>query len=594
MPSDGAVDLRPLSCQSARGQIPALFAGSVVGDAADRLRAHLAGCPDCQHLYDAYRRDSRALDAFLAGAVYEPTTARILAMTTQELSRPAIRWPDWRRGTDRFTAVASGILLVAAVAVIVTLILPGVQRRGASAPTARFNRADAPLLLVDQAAKRTVNDTPGLRARAVDPATLAVLPDRPQIDLGHNYIDAISPDGRTMAAIVWPVASGGRGTGGQIHLIDLATLDDTPTTVQVDENIGDLLFSADGRGLYYLVPGSRDQDHGVPRDNILYRFDLATQSSRAVVVLPSAIFVSWDTMKLLPDGRLAVWGIPTDANNLAEDAPHLFILDPDAGRVAVDLRLEGVHAGQFRTTEGTYESIIPALAWDLPRDRLYIAHADDDRITAIDLRKGVVVREEVIHPQASLADRLLGWFALEVAAKDNPSTTRTAQLSPDGTRLYIFGSRTEIIQDANGQRREQYSTTPLQVVATDTLREVGKRDPRPAIISATALSPDGRYLLLYTYSSAPSGTTAQSPVRLDILDAATLTEIGSIERPSWLLLTGFSPDGQFAYFSYPSTVNQDGGYKDWTMGIIELATGHLTAEHHFEGQYLGQFIVAAP
>jgi len=47
----------------------------------------------------------------------------------------------------------------------------------------------------------------GLRARPVDPLTLADLPGYPPLDFQHHYVHAFSPDGRTLVDAVQAVGS---------------------------------------------------------------------------------------------------------------------------------------------------------------------------------------------------------------------------------------------------------------------------------------------------------------------------------------------------------------------------------------------------
>src|SRR5574341_421490 len=163
----------------------------------------------------------------------------------------------------------------------------------------------------------------GLQARPVDPVTLVDLPGYAPINFGHHYTYAVSPDRKTLAVITW--SGGASNAGGTLHLIDLNTWADKPTNLRIDDYAGDLTFGADGKTLYWAIPAVHNPAHGMPRDYQLYRYDLDSRQWSVTTQLPSS-FIPWS--QRLSSGKVAIFGIPTDPNNLAEDVPHLLIIDP--------------------------------------------------------------------------------------------------------------------------------------------------------------------------------------------------------------------------------------------------------------------------
>src|SRR3990170_2512481 len=88
------------------------------------------------------------------------------------------------------------------------------------APMVRPAGTAASLLAVrvedpDPGASLTQQQLGILRARPVDPTTLEDIPGFTPLELGHHYRALLSPDGRTLATIVWP--SGSTHTGGVLH-----------------------------------------------------------------------------------------------------------------------------------------------------------------------------------------------------------------------------------------------------------------------------------------------------------------------------------------------------------------------------------------
>src|SRR5687767_1031296 len=82
-----------------------------------------------------------------------------------------------------------------------------------------------------------------LRARPVDPNTLEDIQGFTPLELGHHYRALLSPDGRTLATIVWP--SGSTNTGGVLHFVDPLAWTVRTTDVQINEATTWLEWSKD-------------------------------------------------------------------------------------------------------------------------------------------------------------------------------------------------------------------------------------------------------------------------------------------------------------------------------------------------------------
>lgn len=414
----------------------------------------------------------------------------------------------------------------------------------------------------------------GLQARPVDPATLADLPGYATIYFGHHYTYAVSPDRKMFAVITWP---GDSNAAGALHLINLNTWTDIHTDLRIDDYVSDLTFSADGRTLYWAMPAVRDPTHGMPRDYQLYGYDLEGRQLSAVTPFPSS-FMPWS--QHLASDKVAIFGIPTDPDNLAEDAPHVMIIDTTRSHIVADVGLNGVKAGQFReqATNATsasqgeswqYVSYSPGLAWDLDRNVLYIVHADDNKVTVVNLVNGIVTKQTSTRSPQSF----LGWISDSLApaaqAKGGPWIGARALLSRDGKRLYVFSQKDEM---------GQLTATNLRVIATNGMREIGHIDE---LLTDFALTPDGKSLLVAKGEIDKSyGFDMMVNRDIYILDAETLQErihvrIGQVDQ---LWFDGFSPDGRYAYLRGSSAQWVEGrGWRNWrTMWqLLDLNSYHL-------------------
>ncbi|HXQ37218.1 MAG TPA: hypothetical protein VN843_24625 [Anaerolineales bacterium] len=433
---------------------------------------------------------------------------------------------------------------------------------------------------------------PSLQARPVDPTTLANLPDYAATDFGHHYTYTISPNRKILAVITWPSDSNG---SGKLHLIDLDTWTDTPVDLQIDNYVSDLTFSADGKKLYWTMPTVRDPARGILRDYQLYRYDLASRQLSAAAQLPSSFF-PWSQRLSL--GNVAIFGVPTSADGLTEDMPRVVIVDSARDRIMSDTRLNAVKAGQFHeqimnATPSTgaeawqYVSYSPGLAWDLERNLLYIVHADDDKITVVDLLKGSVVKHAQIRARQPLLEWMSDLLVPAAKAKGGPWLGARVLLSRDGERLYVFSEKTEMGLS---------EPVDLRVIAIDGMREIAHRNE---LLTDFAVTPDGKSLLIVK-AEVDNSYGFDTLVSRDVyvLDAKALRERTHIriDQVDQLVFNGFSPDGRYAYLRGSSAQWIEGsGWRNWRTEwqSLDLNSYHLISAGESESSY-GALLHIAP
>lgn len=433
----------------------------------------------------------------------------------------------------------------------------------------------------------------GLQARPVNPATLTNLPGYAPINFGHHYTYAVSPDRKVLAVITWP--SGSNNAGGALHMIDLNTWIDMPINLHIDDYVSDLTFDADGRTLYWTMPTVRDPAHGMPRDYQFYRYDLDSRQLSAIAQLPSS-FIPWS--QRLSSSNVAIFGIPTDSDNLTEDVPHLLIIDPTENRIVADVRLDNVKAGQFReqamnatpsAQEETWQYVMygPGLAWDSDHNRLYIVHADDNKVTVVDLLKGTVIKQAHIRPPQSFLEWVSNSLAPAAEAKGGPELSVRVILSHDGERLYVFSQKNEM---------GLLKASDLRVIATNGMREISHLDE---LLTDFALTPDGKALLIAKGEIVRSyGFDMLVNRDLYVLDAETLQERihVRVSRVDQLMLDGFSPGGRYAYLRGSSAQWVEGsGWRNWrtTWQSLDLNSYRLISAGE-SGSLYGALLHIAP
>lgn len=358
-----------------------------------------------------------------------------------------------------------------------------------------------------------------LRARPIDPGTLADIPGFTPLELGHHYRSALSPDRRTLAVFVWPPSGGGSGAGGVLHLVDPLAWTDRTTDVRVDENFDWLEWSANGKSLYW-IRAVQTELHAV------FATDLATLTIREIARLPAG-FQPFDTR--LVGSRIAVVGATNDRNLAQGDAGVVFV-DTSSGRVSPQLRLSGMRLGQFAVNEPglyPYRMIVPGKAWDLERGRLVLVDAERDVVHVIDLLHETESGPLAIRPRSTSKGPPGG-------AKMVSTTRKVAALSGDGRWLYVSGSR----EDVSTNDPEHVVVVPIAVQRVDL-----------SSMSETARVAGGAPLLRLSSNGTRLLYAGDDTVVLDATDlheiirVATQRETGAMERDGIAYIT---------YSAYPS------------------------------------------
>ena len=396
-----------------------------------------------------------------------------------------------------------------------------------------------------------------LRMRPVDPVSLQDAPATQPLSLESNYISALSPDGRTLAAITWPNKRTAN-RGGVLHVIDLVGWTDRRTSITFDDHVRQLLFAPDGRQLYWVRPGQMTGEAAKNPDPGVYRYDLATDKATRVVALPPMFFPEFAGVAVAGD-RMAIVG-STVGDASPSRAAEVYVVDLAKGSVAAKFELAGIRAGQVRdagAADDDLRNVRPAIGWDLTHGRLYVIDADDDRVAVIDLASAAMRGPLVVRPRASLFDRLLGLLSSPADAKMQSSSDRRVVVSPDGRRLYVSGFRSDFVGSADPQDvgREQVTPLPLQVIDTSDMTEVGRID---LASTELAISADGRRLLAVTnrFESSSTGWAARSGYELRLIDTERLTQVASMALEGRGQIIGLASDAVYvaAHVGFESTV----------------------------------------
>jgi len=200
------------------------------------------------------------------------------------------------------------------------------------------------------------------------------------------------------------------------------------------------------------------------------------------------------------DSGLMVYASNEDLNSgLSQGAPQALLLDASDLSVKWQAGLRGVHDGfspgdSFQGdpySPGTGTRYLPGVAFSPANDLLYIAHADEDRLTRVDFAsRKVSVR--TIRPALSLLERWMSLGVVVAQAKEQSGTEKHAAMSQDGKWLYITGMDNQLSQNIDGYWNLKQTTLDFQVVEAVTGAEVLTMETGT---DQVAVMPDGLVLL---------------------------------------------------------------------------------------------------
>jgi hypothetical protein len=140
-------------------------------------------------------------------------------------------------------------------------------------------------------------------------------------------------------------------------------------------------------------------------------------------------------------------------------------------------------------------------------------------------------------------------------------STRSAQLSPDGRRLYVATRVGEAVVESEDDWYLGTRSTGLEVIDTETWARIDRLD---APIGEVHLSPDGKRLIGWGFAQEDRfSTTTFESHGVFVIDATSMEVLAHHEGPDdWYYPISFSGDGRFGYLTSGSRTS-----------VIDLASG---------------------
>lgn len=363
----------------------------------------------------------------------------------------------------------------------------------------------------------------------IDPATGKAVPGYEPFVVGKSkeYMGHIqlSPKGTRLVvtearnSVRWPWAGGmgGQGSADVLHLIDVQAWREVTATLSSNQAVGQLVFTDDGRHLAVNLSRYSTEPAGLADELVL--LDAATGaiiSRRDLEIHPSRIEFNAD------GSRLVVFGQNLGARP-AMDKPgplRVMLLDGATLKTIWEHTLDGIVGGYWceANCEAPHEQKVfaswyPAVAFSPDRDKLYIVHADADKLTTIDFVAQKVGSVDIAEAKSWL-ESLLDLTASKAEAKARTNgVEKSAVLSADGTQLYVTG------QEMDAKRDPEARVLGRQVIDIKSGRKVAGIE---SDLFGLRVYHVGKHIFL-------SGLRDGAQVT-DVLDAVTLERVTTIEN----------------------------------------------------------------
>jgi DNA-binding beta-propeller fold protein YncE len=432
------------------------------------------------------------------------------------------KWDKWQAGLVLLVLwLLMGCVPTSKVITIADTRIPATATATAP-PTPTEAKTAAPALLV-----RWNSGDGRYELQPVDATTGQAIPGYIPLPLGgdrqYALQTALSADGRHLAAIesngqACESNAGGtacRARADSLHLVDVAGWERVTAALPGDGWVSPLLFSPDGTRLALAYHNEAA--------SLLMLFDAVTgiqQGQQSIPFRPTL-------MTFTDDGSLVVAGAAEgEKRGVTEPGPFTVqLLDGATLAEQWTQTLPEIMSGSWCTAEcdgspeqWRTESWQPAVVASPDGRYLYIVHANEDKLTTVDL-DGRAVSTVPIQAAQSWLERLFALTAGTAAAKMlGDGASKSAVLSPDGQRLYVVGNSWYIDADDEGQPVQQGEFLGLQAVNTADGQLLQTKETTAEKLRIT---PDGAYLLLDGWD--------ENGRWLEVWNAVTLENITRLE-----------------------------------------------------------------
>ena len=266
-----------------------------------------------------------------------------------------------------------------------------------------------------------------------------------------------------------------------------------------------------------------------------YRLVQADLSAKSAL-LESDLDISPRLVAYSKDGQfILLYGVQYDyAQGTSTSPAKIELYNSSDLSLAWKMDLGDVQEGVFKIGEGNdpdqFTNWQPALALSPDHQKLYIVHADADRLTTVDfgIRK---INTAEIRPGQSWIERFISMTASVAYAKGLNGTIKQAVLSQDGVYLYVTGFTGHPYKDQSGNWQFDVLPFGLQKINVASGMEVAHIESDANEIS---LSASGKAIFLKGWTN--------NLIWTDVLSTESLEKISHVEGqhlfPTWTISGG--------------------------------------------------------
>jgi hypothetical protein len=295
---------------------------------------------------------------------------------------------------------------------------------------------------------------------------------------------------------------------GELSFLDLAAWDLITTTLAFDGAYNRPLFSPDNARLLVVT-----QTESWPATDVAHLVDVATGTLLAKQSLdfyPMSYYFSADGSEII------FFGVEGTTQN-----SYVALLDANTLELKWQAQVEGLVNGHVMPEgssdpgEGIWWQ--PAWAFAPASATLYIVHADQEQLTAVEFASRSIDTRAITKPLTWI-ERLLMLTASTAHAKMANGVTKQAVLSSDGSQLYVIGTHYSFTEKGDPLQ----TGLGLQVIDVATGEISAHFDTEAQSLTFDPLS---NRLFLHGWSSEPTRLMSEWT---EVLDATSLEELNRI------------------------------------------------------------------
>jgi hypothetical protein len=281
-----------------------------------------------------------------------------------------------------------------------------------------------------------------------------------------------------------------------LHLVNLTTPQEVTATLPAQGWVNLAAFSPDSNRLALV-------DNQKQGSTLLY-FD----AENGTILASQPLSIRASLIAFRPgENQLVVYGRPLGPNPGMEKPgnPHVMLLDLPDLKIVWDRELSGILSGFWCDTncggsveKSTFAIWFPFAVVTPDGSTLYVAHADQDSLTSVDLHARTV-KVTNLKAASSWLEQLLSLSTQVAYAKGNENGTNLQGiLSSDGQHLYLLSQSFHSTLGADGNWTSDTSYGGLKVIDVKSGHILRHLDTHATELQ---ISPDGDYLYLMNWDS---------------------------------------------------------------------------------------------